>query len=345
MENYRALRELTVSRTKEFFREPEAVFWVYIFPLLLMIGLGVAFRGGSKRELHIDVAQSTAHEETARVLRSRDDFVVEVVPLARARARYAAGKVDLIVRPTGEGCEYIYDPSRMGAEAARLRVDHAIQTSAGRTDPVPWSEAPITEPGSRYIDWLIPGLLGLNIMGGGLWGLGFVTVDLRMRKLLKRFVATPMRKSDFLLSLIISRLLFMMSEMAVILIVGHLLFGLVIHGSLLSVLVLSFLGAICFSGLGLLIACRADKIETISGLLNLVMLPMWLLSGVFFSAERFPGVMQPFVQALPLTQLNNGLRAIILEGMPLGSLWLPALVLTLFAFGAFFLALRWFRWN
>jgi ABC-type multidrug transport system permease subunit len=270
---------------------------------------------------------------------------MELLPLADARARYAAGKIDLIVNAAAGSCEYIYDPSRLGAEAAKIKANDVIQSGAGRKDALSASEQLISEPGSRYIDWLIPGLMGMNIMGGGMWGLGFVTVDMRMRKLLKRFVATPMKRSDFLLALMGSRILFLLTEMAVILGVGCFFFELSVKGSLLAVGAVMVLGAICFGGLGLLVACRTDKIETVSGILNVVMLPMYLLSGIFFSSERFPDSMQPLVQALPLTQLNNALRAIILEGMSLESQWLPALALASFGIVSFALALRWFRWQ
>jgi ABC-type multidrug transport system permease subunit len=338
------LWELTSARTKEFFRQPEAVFWVYIFPILLMAGLGVAFRKGGAQDLRIAVTDAARCAELSRMLPG-DDVRFEHLSGEEALMRYSAGRIDLIVESSEGRYRYVYDPTRSGAHTARLRVNDALQGLAGRKDPIPSEDVLIAEPGSRYIDWLIPGLVGMNIMGGGLWGLGFVTVEIRMRKLLKRFAATPMRRSDFLLALMVSRLFFLVTEIAVILVMGHLLFGLAVRGSVLSLAFMTLLGGICFSGLGLLLACRTDKIETISGLINVVLLPMWLLSGIFFSSERFPDSMQPFVQALPLTQLNNALRKIILEGAPLESQWLPAGVLILYGVASFALALRWFRWQ
>ena len=339
------LKELIIVRTKEFYREPEAIFWVYIFPIFLMVGLGIAFRAGTQSDLRVDVGGAGPEDKVISVLKSSGEFKVEGVNLSEAKKRYSTGKVDLIVEP-GEGkYRYIYDPSRLGVEAVRLKVNDALQAAAGRKDPIPTENILITEPGSRYIDWLIPGLLGMNIMGSGLWGLGFVTVDFRMRKLLKRFFASPMRRSDFLLALLGSRVLFLSTEMAVILGAGYLIFGLTVKGGILALVVIIFLGIACFGGMGLLVGCRADKIETVSGLLNVVMLPMYLFSGIFFSSERFPQSMQPLVQALPLTQLNKALRAVILEGAPLHSLWLPALVLGAVGAASFALALRWFRWQ
>lgn len=220
-----------------------------------------------------------------------------------------------------------------------------MQRAAGRTDPVSVADKEMTEPGGRYIDFLIPGLLGMNLMGGGLWGVGFATVDLRIRKVLKRFLATPMRKSDFLASILISRLIFLVPEVFVLLLFARLAFGVVIHGSLATMALLILLGAITFAGIGLLVASRAQTMETVSGLMNLVMLPMWVVSGIFFPSERFPEAAQPFIQALPLTPLINALRNVSMEGVSLASQWPLIAILAAWACGSFLLALRWFRWN
>ncbi|MGH7171563.1 MAG: ABC transporter permease, partial [Gemmataceae bacterium] len=191
----------------------------------------------------------------------------------------------------------------------------------------------------------VPGLLGMSLMGGGLWGVGFVTVDMRIRKVLKRFLATPMRKTDFLLGILVSRLLFLVPEILVLLLFARVAFGVVIQGSLLAIVVLVLLGALTFAGIGLLVASRARTVEAVSGLMNLVMLPMWVLSGIFFTSERFPEAMQPFIKALPLTPLIEALRAVALEGMGLPELWPQLAILSVWAVASFVLALRWFRWN
>ena len=224
-------------------------------------------------------------------------------------------------------------------------VDAALQKAAGRQDPVRTRERIITEPGARYIDFLIPGLLGMNLMGGGMWGIGFVIVDMRIKKLLKRMIATPMHKSDFMLAMIVSRLAFMVAEVILLLFFGFFAFGMIIQGSIASIIAVAFFGSMCFTGMGLLVASRAQKIETVSGLMNLVMLPMYVVSGVFFSAERFPKVFQPFIQALPLTALNDALRAVILEGANLASQSLKLAIIAAWGVISFLLALRWFRWN
>ncbi len=172
-----------------------------------------------------------------------------------------------------------------------------LQRAAGRLDKYQPSEREMLEPGGRYIDFLVPGLLGMSLMGGGLWGVGFVIVDMRIRKLLKRFLATPMKKRDFLAGIMLSRLIFLIPEVLFLLVFAWLAFGVAIHGSLLAVLLLVLLGAFTFSGIGLLVASRAKTMEAVSGLMNLVMLPMWMLSGIFFSSERFPEAAQPFIKS------------------------------------------------
>jgi ABC-type multidrug transport system permease subunit len=228
---------------------------------------------------------------------------------------------------------------------ARSAVDDQLQRAAGRRDVAEITAMPIDESGGRYIDFLVPGLLGMSLMGGGMWGVGFVTVDMRIRKLLKRFLATPMKKWHFLGGIMISRMVFMVPEVLMLLIFSRYAFGVVNHGSLAAVAVLILLGAVMFSGIGLLAASRAKTIEAVSGLMNLVQLPMWILSGVFFSSERFPDAAQPFIRALPLTALIDSLRAVMLEGATLASQWPRVAIMVAWAIVCFALALVWFRWR
>jgi ABC-type multidrug transport system permease subunit len=330
---------------REFHREPEAVFWVYVFPIVLMVVLGLAFGRRAAEEMRVAVIEGAGAEAARAALDAREDIEAEVVSSDEAFSSHGDGKVDLVLEVLDAGYRFHLDHTRPEAAVARLKVNDALQRAAGRTDPMPAVDEAASVRSASYVHWLIPGLMGMNIMGGGMWGLGFVTVDLRMRKLLKRYAATPMRRSDFLLSLMLSRLLFLVGEMVVILVIGCLAFGLELRGDLASLAVVVLAGALGFAGIGLLCAARADKIETISGILNLAMVPMWLFSGVFFSAERFPDAVQPFVQVLPLTQLNNALRAVILDGTPAVQVWLPLLALALWGGVSFALALRWFRWR
>jgi len=344
MKTYRPLRELTLARIREFLREPEAVFWTYGFPLMLAVGLGIAFRDRPVEIVHVDVQEGPRAREVMAPLASREDLVVAAHPEDECRDRLRLGKSSLVVVP-GDPVTFLFDPGRPESALARVRVDDVLQRAAGRQDPLRTVDTRVTEPGARYIDFLVPGLLGMNLMGGSLWGVGFVIVDMRVKKLLKRLAATPMSRTDFLWSIAGGRLLFMIPELFVIMGAGVLLFGMPVRGSWLGILALALLGAASFAGLGMLVACRAQRIETVSGLMNFVMVPMWLLSGIFFSSERFPALLQPLVQALPLTQLNDALRAVILEGASLVSQGWRILALAAWGVIPFGLALRWFRWN
>jgi ABC transporter DrrB family efflux protein len=220
-----------------------------------------------------------------------------------------------------------------------------LQTASGRNDPLKTVATQSSQPGARYIDFLVPGLLGMNLMNSGMWGIGFAIVEMRQRKLLKRFVASPMRRTDFLLAMGSSRLVLMLIEVVLLLGFGVLVFHMRVEGSLLAILLIGALGAVSFGGIGLLTASRAQKIETVSGLINLVMMPMWIFSGVFFSYERFPQIVQPAIKALPLTALNDALRAIILQGETLSSQAGRIIILAVWGGLSFVLALRWFRWT
>ena len=336
--------QLLGARIREWMREPEVLFWVFGFPILLAVGLGIAFRNKPAEEVFAGVLEGPGSEEVVRALSPSDGYHVVVLTPEQAAQSLRLGKVAIVVVP-GSPREYRYDPTRPESVIARHKVDDALQRAAGRQDPVPVHESLVTEPGARYIDFLIPGLLGMNIMSGGMWGIGFVIVDMRSRKLLKRLLATPMRKSHFLAAMMTSRVLLVFLEMALLLAFGRIAFGMVLQGRLWLVTLLCVLGAFVFSGLGLLVASRARKIETVSGLMNLVMLPMFVLSGIFFSSERFPPLVQPLVKALPLTALNDALRAVILEGSDLGSQLGRIAVLVLWGVASFVLALRLFRWT
>ncbi len=339
--------QLFLARLREFWREPEAIFWVYGFPLLLAVGLGIAFWNRKPEPTVVDVQrepQASEAEELAR--RLKDAGLVAVVHSEEeCRQRLRIGASALYVVPSPPAYQYVYDDTRAEGPPARCQVDAVVQPWKTGRGNWPTRDVLTEEPGNRYIDFLLPGLMGLNIMGGGLWGVGFVLVDMRVRKLLKRLLATPMRREDFLLSILSARMVFLFPEMLFLVLVARLGFGVPLRGNPLTLVLVIVVGAVAFAGIGLLVACRAAKTETVSGLMNLVMLPMWLLSGTFFSSKRFPDVVQPLVQALPLTQLNDALRAVMLEGASLSAVGWRLAALAAWGVVTFALALRWFRWQ
>jgi ABC-2 type transport system permease protein len=342
-----SLWQLVTVRFKEYTREPEALFWSFGFPILLALGLGIAFRAKPADVVHVAVANNGPRgQPLATAIRRDPGLSVELLSPDSAATALRTGRVALIVAPNGvDGVQYQYDDTRPDARTARLMVNDAVQRGAGRGDVLPIAERHVRERGSRYIDFVVPGLLGMTIMGGGIWGLGYSIVDQRRKNLLKRLVATPMSRAEYLGSYVISRLVMLTIEVVVLLGFSIALFGVPMRGSWLSIATIIVVSALAFGGFGLLIASRSRTIEGVSGLMNLSMLPMWVLSGVFFSSENFPHVVQPFIKALPLTATNDALRASMLRGDALATLWPQMAVLGTWLIVCFAIALRIFRWR
>ncbi len=336
------LVQLTLVRFREFLREPEAIFWVFIFPILLAAGLGIAFRNRPAEVLKI----AAVTPQLAKALAQEKLLDTEQLSPAQARQALVQGKVALLAEPApGGGVKYEYDDTNSEGRTARMLADRAVQRAAGRADPVAATDKIMREPGSRYIDFLVPGLLGMNLMGSGIWGMGFAIVDARRKKLIKRLIATPMPKHYYLLSFLLSRLLMLVIEVVAVLGFGVLAFHVPLRGSPLNLAALCVLGSLSFAALGLLIASRAQTIEAASGLMNLVMMPMWIVSGVFFSSQRFPDVLQPIIKALPLTALIDALRANMLQAAGFAQVTPQIAVLAVWLILCFTLALKLFRWR
>jgi ABC transporter DrrB family efflux protein len=340
----RSLVQLTLAWVRGFYREPEAIFWVFGFPIVLAFALGIAFKNRGPGELRVGVERGAGDSVTSRALDSAPGLSAAVLDSAEAKAELRTGRIALLVIP-GAPLTYRYDSTRTESHLARLEVDEALQRARGRADPVLVRDDRVVESGSRYIDFLIPGLLGMNLMGSGLWGVGFSVVQARTKGLLKRFLATPMKKSEYLLSYVLSRLVFLVLEVGALIGFGWWVFHVGVHGTLAGLATVVLLGAFSFSGLGLLVASRAKTVEAVSGLMNLVMLPMWILSGTFFSYARFPDAMQPFVKALPLTALNDALRAVMVDGASLTRVSPSIAIVCAWGLVSFAVAVKIFRWR
>ena len=345
-ETYSQLAEMTLARVKEFYREPGAMFWAFGFPVLLAVALGIAFRNRPPEAPRVAIESAGDLSWLEDTLKKEGVQVVLRGSAKDARAALAEGKVDLVIRPEDQvRVTYRFDPANPSGRLARFVVDSAVQKGLGRPPAVVTEDEIVSEPGSRYIDYLMPGIIGMNVMGSSMWGIGYTIVWERKKKLLKRLVATPMRRSNYLLSYLLSRFIFLVIEVAALLLFARFVFDVTIQGSLVGVAVVSLLGLAAFSGLSLLVASRAQSIEAVGGWMNLAMMPMWLLSGSFFSYERFPEIMHPFVRALPLTAINDGLRAIMSRGAGLGGVGVELGVLVAWAVLSFAVALKVFRWE
>jgi ABC-type multidrug transport system permease subunit len=339
---------LTQMRLRELAREPGTLFWIFGFPLLLTIGLGLAFRGSIASRLDVGLVEP-APDAWAETL-SRAGFAVARLPEPEAGRRLATGALALVVLPPrpdadGSAVRYRFDPTRPESRLARLSADDALQRAWGRADAVPTRDEPSVAPGSRYVDFLVPGLVGMNVMSGSMWAIGWAIVNLRVRKLLKRLLATPLRRSQLLLSLLLSRLIVVPIEIASILFFARVIFGVGVAGALATVAVVALLGALSFGGLAVLVASRARNVETVSGLMNAVMLPMFVLSGVFFSTAHFPEALQPLIAWLPLSALNQALRSVIIHGAGWGAIAAPCAILAGWGTIGYAAGLRLFRWS
>ncbi len=341
-----AIVQLTLARYREFFREPEALFWTFVFPIIMAAGLGLAFRNKPPEVLKVAVVRTEAAAQVVAGLERDRQLDVRLLDDSVAAGQLRTGKVALVVvATTAAKVEYRFDDTRPESIAARRIVDDALQRGTGRQDPVATTDAFVRERGSRYIDFLIPGLLGMNLMASSMWGIGFTVVDQRRKKLLKRFVATPMSRAEYLLSFLLARLSLLGFEVGALVTFGVLVFGVPLRGSVLTLSVVCLLGSLAFGGLGLLISARPKTVEAASGLMNFVMLPMWVLSGVFFSSANFPDAMQPLIKTLPLTAVNDSLRAIMLEGAGFGDLGRELVTLSAWLVVCFTVALKIFRWR
>ena len=338
-----SLFELTRARVLLFVREPEAMFWVFAFPLLMALALGIAFRSRPPEQVMAGVVDAPEAAGTIRTL-EQDGIDVRRVPADQADSLLRNGVIQLLVI-AGDPPTYRFDPARTESRLARLVVHEALMKAAGRAEPWQPREDTVMVRGSRYIDWLLPGLLGMNIMSTGMWSISFGIVNARVRKELKLLLATPMHRGEYLLSHMLGRMVFLVLEVFVLLVFGWLVFDVVVRGSLLAVVAIAMVGAAAFNGLGLLVASRPQTIEGLSGLQNLVMVPMWILSGVFFASSNFPDRAQPLIRALPLTALNDALRAVMMEGTPLAGATPQLAILVAWTVVGFALALLWFRWH
>lgn len=339
------LRELVLSRLREFWREKGILFWVFGFPVLMTIGLGIAFRSRPPELPRVAVVADERSRSLEQALVSSARLAARTSSAAEAQRDLKRGKVDIVVELGGPYPVYHYDSLKEQSQLARLLTDEVLQRAAGRRDALPVIDAQLSELGSRYIDFLLPGLIGLNLMGSSMWGVGYNFVVQRKRRMLRRLAVTPMRRHHLFLAYFSARSLLLVLELFVLVVFGRLAFGTVIQGSYLSFFALSVGGAACFAGISLLIGARVENTESANGWMNLVQLPMWVLSGAFFSYERFPEWLHAPIRALPLTALVDGLRAICNDGVALTELGQELAVLLVWGAVSSVIALKTFRWQ
>lgn len=342
---FHPLTELVRVRLLEFVREPEGMFWVFVFPIGMALALGFAFRDKAPEPVAVGVT-GKAQTSVLREALTRSALLKPRLfsSLAEGRAALRTGKIALLIE-NGSPIVYWYDPTRPDSRLARFEVNNAVQEAAGRSEAAPVRDELVSEKGSRYIDFLLPGLLGLNLLSTSVWGISYSIVNARIKKTLKLMTATPMRRSDYLLAQMLSRFLLLALEAVIILAFGIVVFQVPLRGSPTALALLCALCGLSFAGLGLLCGSRVQTLEGVNGLINLILVPMWLFCGVFFSPERFPKWMHGPIEVLPLTAANEALRAVMLEGKSLATLPSQLVILALWGIASYAIALKIFRWN
>jgi ABC-type multidrug transport system permease subunit len=365
------LLRLVISQFKIFFREPGVVFWSFGFPIVMTWILGIAFanKGEILRNVAIVSESPQAlsalpqwlHKKTGTVnteLSTEAELEWEVGQNSgeQARFRFRAmteeeavlalkrGKIALWIETDSESnLSYRFDPDNAEARLTYLLLEGAFRQQ--KTSELKAEVHPLTMVGIRYVDFLVPGLMAMSIMNACLWGIGWNLIELRIKKLLRRMVATPLKKSIFLISHGLNRMILSAAEMLLLYIFAYFYFDISIQGSLSALALVFFSGYCAFSGIAVLISSRVQNTQSGNGMINVVTMPMFILSGVFFSYHNFPDWLIPYVEVLPLTMLTNSLRGIITEGIGLAQVIQPSI--GLFAIGAFCfsLGLKFYRWH
>ncbi|MDR1556890.1 MAG: ABC transporter permease [Tannerellaceae bacterium] len=360
------LYRLSVAQFLETIREPEVLFWGMIFPVLISIGLGLAFTQKSELKFQVLVVEEQPTEldsllriyaqpilrngQEAHVWKVTDqvlgntgftfvhsDWRSAIVALKR-------GEADMIVSDSLGKVAYHFDPHNSQAQLVYLKLSSLIQSPVSVMDTGQSPVEPLTLKGVRYIDFLVPGLISFGIMSSIMWGISYTIIERRSQKLLRRMVATPMKKSNFLIALMFVRILMNVVEALILFFFAWLLFDIHIQGNIGALVVLFLAGNLAFTGIGVLVSSRTSRTEVGTGWINAVTMPMMILSGIFFSYHNFPEWSIGLIKLLPLTALTDGIRSIFNEGGGWMEILSPSIALSLFGITCFIAGMRLFKW-
>ena len=347
-----AIRELALGRWRTFYREPGTMFWTFVFPVVMSLVLGVAFRTKKPEPVPVVVADGPSALAVLHLLEKSAEVRATLATPADAEESLRTGKVTVLVAPgpgdddaAARGATFRFDPARPESRLGRTLARDALERGLGRADVTHAADQWVTESGARYIDFLIPGLVGMGLMSSGLWGIGFSLAEMRTRKLLRRLVATPMRRSDFLFSFMVVRAFLLVIELPPLLVFAYAVFDVGVRGSIVTLGGVALVGALTFAMMGLLVASRAENPQIVSGLINVISFPMLLASGVFFSTANFPSWAQGIIRWMPLTALIDGLRAVMIDGAGLTVVAPRVAVVVGWGVVSFALAMKLFRWR
>jgi ABC-2 type transport system permease protein len=367
---HKQMWQLTIAHFREIIREPGVLFWGIIFPILMSLGLGVAFTTNADTVRKVAVIESQGLSSIDSII-SKDGIISDSInkdegasytltlkndklgnsvfhfyKMSENEAMLALkrGMVNVLLDQPDKEIRFRFDPRNPDAQLTYLKLAKVFKNSAQFHLENTGNIVPLTLTGTRYIDFLIPGLLAMGIMMSTMWGLSYGMIEKRSKKLLRRMVATPMKKSYFLISLITVRVAMNLVEALLLALFAWLVFHITIQGSIVALILVFIASNIAFAGLAVLISCRTAKTEIGNGLINVVVMPMMLLSGIFFSYHNFPDKLIPVLQKLPLTLVADAMRSIFIEGAGISQIIVPTLVLTIGGIITFIVGLKFFRW-
>ncbi|MGB8489552.1 MAG: ABC transporter permease [Bacteroidales bacterium] len=374
---YGQLTELIKAMFREIIREPGVLFWGILFPILMSLGLGVAFTRKADIVRKVGVILSTEYNigrdtstslqtflETRCEKNTSDNgktyqwklqilnrklgnsvFYFYKMDWDQAMTALKRGTINVLVTDRNGVPEYHFDPQNSDAQLTYIRLSTIIGSGTQVPSETDADVKPLTLKGTRYIDFLVPGLITMGVMMSSMWGISYGLIEKRSKKLLRRMVATPMKKSHFLFALITVRIFMNFIESSVLLIFSMIVFRISILGNIPALLTIFLAGNFAFAGIAVLMSSHTSNTEVGNGLINAIVFPMMVLSGIFFSYHNFPAWSIKFIQALPLTMMTDGIRSIFNEGAGFGEVALPIMILS--AMGAAFFAagLKIFKWH
>ncbi len=369
------LWQLTLALFREIIREPGVLFWGILFPILMSLGLGLAFtkKADVVRKVAVSRFSDISYPETSEIYRFlelrctkhqpeaedeiwweyeiKDDklgntlFLFYEMDWNEAMVMLKRGTVNLILKSNNGKTEYHFDPVNSDAELTYLKLRNIIGSgeilSVGNNSEI----QPMTITGTRYIDFLVPGLITMGVMMSSMWGISYGIIEKRSKKLLRRLVATPMKKSHFLIALITVRITMNFIEALVLILFALITFNMTIQGSISALILIFIAGNIAFAGIAVFASSHTSNTEVGNGLINAVVMPMMILSGIFFSYHNFPDWSVKIIQMLPLTMLTDGIRSIFNEGAGYNEVAIPVLVLSATGIIFFSAGLRIFKWH
>jgi ABC-2 type transport system permease protein len=374
---FNQLWQLITALFREIIREPGVLFWGILFPILMSLGLGLAFtkKADVIRKVAIinnrEISENSAENSVVGDFLQKNceknpsaesnswnwKYVIKDAKLGNSIFMFynmkwdeamkflKRGTINVLLVDLKDSLEYHFDPMNSDAELTYLKLSNIVGKGEVISAKAISEIKPLTVTGTRYIDFLVPGLITMGVMMSSMWGISYGIIEKRSKKLLRRLVATPMKKSHFLIALITVRILMNFIESSVLLIFALFAFKMSIQGSI-SALILTYLaGNIAFAGIAVFASSHTSNTEVGNGLINFVVFPMMVLSGIFFSYQNFPDWSLPVIKNLPLTMLTDGVRSIINEGAGYHEVALPILILLSVGVLFFTAGLKIFKWH